>query len=371
MQLNQLAFRYCLHLARLDRAKAKPTKKWKDTKAALKHLTATVTDAQEPRRPPTRPPRLPALDDKRYLATVEADDIHVADIQAYVDHLCKQPGRKGPTMSLTRVRNCLADLRAMYKWAHLYEHVKFEAREKVASFRAPRAGQCNATVTKKRKAVPVETLLRTIDAFWAYAAQNRHDDRVVAANIRAAITIELLMRNPARSGEIVQVRLCDMERDGDGWYLYTPGSDKSEHHTDGEIEPLLLDPLCHDLILQASLLLGPFQVNWQTRTVEPGTLFPPPDLEREYLLYRNQHAFGQAIRRRCVEANITHWTPHQMRHTVATELGKLGDREGTQHALRHRSAKQTQRYDHSHRDKARQRLAAWHETLDERKSALS
>ncbi|MCA9215227.1 MAG: site-specific integrase [Planctomycetales bacterium] len=192
-------------------------------------------------------------------------------------------------------------------------------------------------------------------------------DRVSEA---VSTMIQVQRLTGCRPGEVCIIRPCDLDRSGDVW-RYMPESHKTEHHDRHRV--IFVGP-------KAQALLMP----WLLRPATSYCFSPKETMERRHrsrtrktpLNQGNRkgyssrsrdarkaqrvpsdvyttNSYRQAIQRACDEAKIPRWTPHQLRHTAATEIRSEFGLEAAQTVLGHATAAVTEIY--AERD---QRLAA-------------
>ena len=180
---------------------------------------------------------------------------------------------------------------------------------------------------------------------------------LVSRPVRALVDLQLA--SAARPGELVILRPADIDTSGEVW-LARPHRHKNSYR--GHDRALFLGP-------QAQEVLRPFLL----RPPE-AYLFSPAEAEADRLAQRHEArktplscgnrpgtnrrrrpkcgpgdhyttgTYRRAIRRACVEAKVDVWTPHQLRHTVATEVRKEYGLEAAQVICGHRHANTTEIY---------------------------
>lgn len=185
------------------------------------------------------------------------------------------------------------------------------------------------------------------------------DDHVAAIEPYVSRQVWAMVRlqrlTGARGGELFKLRPCDIDQSSDAW-----SANLIEHKTAhaGKMRTLYFNR-------QAQEVLRPFIADRS----QGDYLFKPTDAEadrrrklrakRRTPLYgkakrsggqgtssrAGQHytadSYRVAIRRACKRAGVPAWHPHQLRHTVATEIRKLAGLEAAQLLLGHSSASVT------------------------------
>ncbi|MCD4824646.1 MAG: tyrosine-type recombinase/integrase, partial [Phycisphaerae bacterium] len=213
--------------------------------------------------------------------------------------------------------------------------------------------------------------------------------------------IQLQLFTAARSGEIVIMRPCDIDRSGRIW-IYRPEHHKTAHH--GYQRNIYIGPRAQ-AILQPFLLRDPqaycfspaeSQAEWRKKRHaarktplnqgnQPGTnrrANSQRKAGKQYATTSYGHAIANAVRKafpppaplakregetqKQYKARLTdeqlaeiktwykqfHWHPHQLRHNAATELRKEFGLEAARVILGHRSAAITEVYAEMDRQKA-------------------
>ncbi|MGK0433575.1 MAG: integrase [Planctomycetota bacterium] len=164
-----------------------------------------------------------------------------------------------------------------------------------------------------------------------------------------------------RPQEVVQMRMCDLDRGGRVW-LYRPRTHKCEHLDVDRV--IAIGPKGQE-ILQLCLKLDP-----------EASLFSPKDAERDRRaeqrscrktkLWRSHSnkarrlrrgpkaqnirdcydtaSYRRAVARACGKAGVARWSPNQLRHSAATRIRKEFGIESAQAVLGHRNLETTQVY---------------------------
>ena len=250
-------------------------------------------------------------------------------------------------------------LRRMFKWATEQELVGNGLLPSLQAVQALRRGRCAA-----RESRPVHGVPRAyIDAIEPH----------VSAQVWALVQLQLL--TAARAGELVIARPIDLDTSGRIW-IFSPAEHKTAHH--GHRRRIYLGP-------RAQAVLRPFL----GRAVD-AFLFSPAEAEaarraaaherrqtplhhgnrpgsnrvrrpawrpgRRYTVDSYRHAIQRGIEaanaaetERAAQENrkpqiVPRWSPHQLRHTAATELRKEFGIETARIILGHRSAGMTEVY---------------------------
>ena len=169
-----------------------------------------------------------------------------------------------------------------------------------------------------------------------------------------------------RSGELLSMRKCDIDFDGEIW-IYRPAQHKTENH---EIDRQI------GLIPEVQALLRPFflrpdeaylfdprdsdeEVRTRKRAGRKTKVQPSQALRHEKAMREPKarigerytpRTYGQAVQRACSLAGLKktgeRFSPHQLRHAAATAMARQENILGAQKALGHSSSKTTERYLH-------------------------
>jgi integrase len=247
----------------------------------------------------------------------------------------------------------------MYRWGVSREFVPVAAWQALTTLGSLTAGRCDAREGEPVVPVPVDRV-RAV---------------VAVAPPRVADQIRLQLLTGMRSGELLAMRPCDIDRSGDVWY-YAPPMFKTEHKVDSR--RVGLGPGAQAIV---SRWLGgrddaflfrrrSKKDSHDGRVVTPRVMHLRvtnyyADVERYCLKAwpcpSLPTVWSRADRRQLSPADrevlLTHlravrWNPHQLRHAAATILRAERDLEAARVALGHTSDAMTRRY-------AKQGDAAW------------
>ena len=183
----------------------------------------------------------------------------------------------------------------------------------------------------------------------------------------AAMTTVMLVTG-ARVGEVTTMRTGDIDRSGPVW-LYRPGSHKTEHR--GRARVIALGPKAQDairpflkadpgafLFVPREGLAAHAEAQHEQRQ-SPMTPSQAGRAARARLRPRRRLAdhytattVRVAIRRACIKAKVTHFHPHQLRHTAATLLQREFGIEAARVVLGHASPAVTALYAEADQAKA-------------------
>ena len=237
--------------------------------------------------------------------------------------------------------------RAVFRWAEANEIIERGMAEYLSTLAPLKKGRCPGVPEgKKVKPAPTED----IDAIQPY----------VSRQVWAMIQLQLL--TGARPGEIVLLRLADIDRSEIVW-IFRPERHKNEYR---DIEREIY------IGKQAQSIITYFLIGKHTSDY----IFSPADANRE-AKQRNAsgsrrenqkanlkstdrtignhyttHSYRRAIKRGCEKAGVESWSPNQLRHNAATVIRKEYGLEAAQIMLGHTRADVTQIYAERDREKA-------------------
>jgi len=161
-----------------------------------------------------------------------------------------------------------------------------------------------------------------------------------------------------RGQEVRLMRPCDIDTSDDIW-IYTPYRHKTQHKGITKIIPIMPE---------SQAILMSYLIEKENRPEE--YIFRPADAMkllsiqkrkdrksnvqpsqqqrkakgRKYLSYYTKRAYINAIEKAAKRAGVPHWTPHQLRHTKATEVKKHLGQESAKILLGHADMKTTEGY---------------------------
>ena len=205
------------------------------------------------------------------------------------------------------------------------------------------------------------------------------DDAAIQATLhflppQVADMVRLQRLTGMRSGNLVMLRPCDLDRSGEIW-IYRPQTHKTQHH--GKVLQIVIGP-------QAQAILAPYLLNrsplsyvfspaqaeqWrlEQRRLRPRPRRTPAYPSERRRVEQERQASRRRIRRRPpgehyttdsyrraiayalkkarkTAADLPGWFPHQLRHSKGTETRRLFGIEGAQLALGHSKANVTEVY---------------------------
>jgi integrase len=249
-------------------------------------------------------------------AAAKAEDFQPLELKAFRDGLIKDKLSRGVINAIAAI------VKRMFKWAVSEQLCSVYTYQAIMTVEALKKNRSEAKEPAKVKAVD-EKVVRAIMA---------HTTPVVAA------MIELQMLTGMRSGELVIMRPCDVNRKGKIWQ-YVPASHKTAHH-DHE-RKVAIGP-------KAQAILAPYL----EREPEAYCFSPKESMAQRPVTVRgaielvkdryNTGSYRRAVHY-AVEAaqkendKLPHFFPHQLRHTAATKIRKHLGLDAARAALGQRS----------------------------------
>ena len=257
---------------------------------------------------------------------------------AYLAWLAARPGKKHEQRLCRYTVNRYATMaRHAFRWGVSQELIHVTTYQALMTVELLKRGRSEARESKVVRVVN-EAHVRAV---LPYASP------VIAA------MIEVQMYTGMRSGELCQMRPCDIDTTGQVW-LYTPQSHKTEHH--GHTRTIAIGP-------KAQAVLKPYlkrQIDAYCFTPDEALDHRTTGRGRAVQPCYNKDTYGKAVRRaieKCQRAErkkakkenrrattIPTWHPHQLRHTAATIARKEFGVEAARAYLGHSSANMTELY---------------------------
>lgn len=289
---------------------------------------------------------------KRLYAETSLDDFGPNALrtvqQEMIKMKCKGRGREHLTWSRGYINDCIRLIEGMFKWGIAWEIAPPHKYHQLSAV-APLA---------KHKDIRERPRVTTVD--------DKHVDAVLAiATPTLAAMIRLQRRTGMRPGEVVQLRMVDIDTSGRTW-LYRPQWHKTQHH---EIERIIpLDRDCQEII-KTFVTLNPSEYlfkpinTWRERRAlmekaSEGREKPVQALS----LFRAEHRqsrigrerydeekYYAAVwylcdRARTLDINFKRWHPNQLRHSAATEIANTYGERVAQAVLGHTDVEMTRHY---------------------------
>jgi integrase len=240
-------------------------------------------------------------------------------------------------------------IKRLFKWGVENELVPASLSHALQAVDGLRRGKSRARETEPVQPVADELVDRTLPFL------RRH--------VRAMVEVQRL--TGARSGEIIRMRIKDIDRSGQVW-VFRPSTHKTAHR--GHAREIYLGPKAQGLL--ASFL----------KADPDAYVFSPREAVAEFHLERRRKrktevqpsqgcgrklhpkwvpgagykvgSYRNAILRACQRAGVPDWHPHQLRHSAGTYLRKQFGVEVARIILGHRSLQATEIYSELNREQA-------------------
>ena len=209
------------------------------------------------------------------------------------------------------INDIVSQIVTAYRWGVRKEMVRPDVHLALKAVPALRAGQPGVKETDAIKPVDAITIGKTI----------RHLPLTVADMVRVQL------RTAARPGEVRDMRVCDLNVDGDRWH-YKPEHHKTEHHGKQRLIPI--GPRTRRVLERN--LEGKKQTDFVFQTgVGENTPY-------------TKDAYAKAVKRAASQAGVPHWSPNRLRHTRASELRRRFGVEAASTVLGHANLNTTEIY---------------------------
>jgi integrase len=268
---------------------------------------------------------------KRLYGTQAVSEFTALKLQAVREEMVQMGWSRGNiNKSITRIRH-------IFRWGVSQELVPSTVIYSLDAVAGLKKGRCSAKETEPAKPVPQAHI----------EAVKPHVSRQVWA------LIQLQLCTGARGGELVGLRLVDLDTSGPVW-TYHAEAHKTAHR--GRDRMIYIGPRGQRII--KGLMAG--------RSID-GHLFSPQEAEKERHAEAATHrrpnqksnpkktnrairetydtaSYRRAIERACNKANVPKWTPHRLRHTAASAVRKEFGLEAAQIILGHSRCDTTQVY---------------------------
>lgn len=219
-------------------------------------------------------------------------------------HAIGRDGEPKPRKPWSRsfVNKQVKRLRHLFKWGVSWELVPGSVATALSTVESLAAGETEAAESRPRRAVPDADL----QAVRPVLTERQRD------------IFDLLLLTGARPGEIIGLTTGQIDRSGDIWRV-----DMAKHKTShkGKSRTLFFNATAQ-AILSRYLKADP-----------TARLFP-----------MRVDSFGSAVKLACTTAGVSEFTPHWLRHTVATRLADDLGTEAAQRLLGHAGKAMTEHY---------------------------
>lgn len=223
-------------------------------------------------------------------------------------------------LARTTINGAMARIRRMFRWAVGEELVKPDVLVALKAVPDLRRGRSDAREPEPVKPVAEAVINKTLPK--------------VSEQVRDMVRLQLL--SGCRPAEIVSLRPCDIDRDGDVWEA-SIGDHKTAHH--GRERRLYFGPKAQ-AILAAYLdnrpadapCFSPAEAEAARRAAQRASRKTPvqpsqrdrskPEARRKVGTAYTVASYRRAIQRGCELAKVGTWSPNQLRHSRATDLRK-------------------------------------------------
>lgn len=235
----------------------------------------------------------------------------------------------------TSINKDIDRVKRMFRWAVEEELLPGSVYERLRAVRGLGRGQTAARESDKVAPVPVEDVEAVLP----------HLPPPVAAMVR------LQLLTGTRPQEVIGLKPGEVVDRGDGVWLYTPSTHKTEHH--GRDKVVVLGPKAQEVLKpwldrdpNGYCFVPAESVAWKVARLRKGramskTWKPPEGLNPRYTRY----SYRLAIQRACIRAKVTLWSPNQLRHTRATQIrAAFGSIEAAKAVLGHTDTRITEIY---------------------------
>jgi integrase len=243
------------------------------------------------------------------------------------------------------VNQNIGRIKRMFRWATENELIPPSIYQGLQAVSGLRMGRSEAPESEPVKPVPEGSI----------AAVKPHVSRQVWA------MIQLQLHTASRAGEIVKMRLVDIDTSGKVW-LYHPTDHKTAYC--GRQRTIYIGPKTQDIIKEfmsdrplGAFLFSPREAvaerHAQAKVHRRSNQKPnPKKTERVIGEHYTVASYRRSIAQACKQANIPEWSPHQLRHSAATFIRKEFGLEAAQIMLGHSRADVTQIYAEINEEKA-------------------
>jgi integrase len=157
---------------------------------------------------------------------------------------------------------------------------------------------------------PARDPVRKKAAAWADVEAtfpHLHTNEECRAILESLVRVHWLVGG--RPEDLVSLRPCDLDRTGDVW-SYSPEAHKNEHRE---------QELTYWIGPKAQAILAPLLVG--KSATDPVFTYPVP--RRGKVTPIKRAVYGNRVKDACKKAKVKAWTPHQLRHSRATEVMRI------------------------------------------------
>ncbi len=248
----------------------------------------------------------------------------------------KRGGRKVDVYARAYVNDQVRIIRAMFQWAASEELIPASVWHGLQAVKGLRSGESKAREPKKVQPVPQAD----VDAVLPRLSRQ----------LAAVARLQLL--TGARPGEILSMRMADIDMSGAVW-IFRPATHKGDAHDHQRI--IALGPQAQKIVREfvtldrEKHLFSPADAQaarlQALREARKAALYPSEASRRGKLRKRNAKrrpgsryttaSYGYAVRRACLAVGVPVWGVHRLRHNHATAVRKRFGIEAAQAVLGH------------------------------------
>jgi integrase len=237
----------------------------------------------------------------------------------------------------THINKQISRIRSLFRWAASHELAPEAAYRRLATVEPLRRGE--AKERPSIRPVPRSAIRRV----------RRH----LSPQVRGLIDLQLL--TGARAGELVGLRLSDLDRSSPVW-VYRPKEHKNAHR--GLNRTIYLGPRCQRIIsifttetrAADAPIFSPREGNAFLKSRgaadgrRPNQRPNPRNSDRTIGNHYTTESYRRAIHRGCSRVGVPIWGPHRLRHNTATRLRRSYGIETARAVLGHRAPSTTEIY---------------------------
>ncbi len=239
------------------------------------------------------------------------------------------------------INHRVARILRIFKWAVSEELVQAEVYQALKTVRGLERGRSLARETDPVAPVNLDVVEKTLP--------------YLLLPVQALVRLQML--TGARPGEVCIMRGCDLDASGPVW-LYRPRSHKTVHR--GKPRIVALGPKAQDVVRSflkldtQAYLFSPREAMEQKRVrmrMDRKSKVQPSQQCRKRRRPKKQPgehysnmSYASAVATACRKAGLPHWSPHQLRHTYATEVRRRFGLEAAQVSLGHAQAQVSEIY---------------------------
>ncbi|MCA9136211.1 MAG: tyrosine-type recombinase/integrase, partial [Planctomycetales bacterium] len=226
----------------------------------------------------------------------------------------------------------------IFKHGVSVELIEFDVYNKLTTLEHLKRGYTTAREQVAREPVPLADIAATVAELTP----------VLAAMVRIQLATGM------RSGEVCRMRPCDIDKSGPEW-IYRQAIHKTAQHGIQKAVPIVgyAREVLTDYMNRhsESYCFSPAESDEWHRSMRRNKRITPLKYEKRKFAYDqkknrfyNSDSYRQAIQRAAKRANVSKWTPAQIRHTTATEVREAIGLEAASALLGHTTIGMTEHY---------------------------